>query len=75
MVTTYEGSISYTAILITIRTHTCNTEKLCVIKYPELNKFRMPAMLTKLKLITHFGHVTLVTPPIYGNMKSIYSVK
>ena len=31
------------------------------MKYPELNKFYMSAKLTKLKLIKHFAHVTLVT--------------
>ena len=38
-----------------------NAEKLRVMKYPELNKFRMPAKFTKLKLIEHFTHVTFVT--------------
>ena len=53
------AAILYTAILITIAT--CahhNAEKL---KYPELNKFHVPAKLTKLKLIKHFAHVALVT--------------
>ena len=39
----------------------CNMEKLHVIKYPELNKFCMPAKLTKLKLIENFVQITLVT--------------
>ena len=42
-------------------THASNMEKLCVIKYPELDKFRMPAKFMKLKLIEHFANVTLVT--------------
>ena len=46
---------------IYIYTHTCNVKKLRVIKYLELNKFHIPAS-TKLKLIEHFAHRTLVAP-------------
>ena len=48
-----------------------NAEKLCVIKYPELNKFCIPAKLTKLKLIEHFAHVTLITPKY--SQSTVYS--
>ena len=64
MVTTYAG-FHLVCCHFDHYTRAHNVEKLCVIKYPELNKFCMPA---KLKLIEHFAHVTLVTPKYSQSM-------
>ena len=50
MVTTYTG-FHLICCHFNHYTRARNTEKLCVIKYPELNKFCIPAKFTKLKLV------------------------
>ena len=52
-------------------THERNIEELCVIKFPELQKFvYLYTKFTKLKLIEFFAHATLVTM-IYSQSYSI----